>query len=143
MRKILLVLLTFFAFSCGAKGLMGLWTTIDDKTGAPRAVVKLAFNQNGQLTGRILEVFKQKGDKGMCQNCSGRFKDKPVKGLNFLWGLKKKKEGVYGSGRILDPKTGRIYRAKVTLKDDAHLLVRGYIGIPLLGRTQIWIKQTT
>jgi uncharacterized protein (DUF2147 family) len=75
----------------------------------------------------------------MCHNCTGTFKDKKVVGLNILWGLKDQGNGEWDGGSILDPKTGKIYKAKMTLKGDK-LYVRGYIGVSLLGRTQTWVR---
>jgi uncharacterized protein (DUF2147 family) len=43
---------------------------------------------------------------------------------------------------ILDPDDGEIYRAETKLKDQGSKLgLRAYIGIPLLGRTQTWIRE--
>ena len=40
--------------------------------------------------------------------------------------------------RITDPRDGKVYRARMWLDEQHRLHVRGYIGIPLLGRTDIW-----
>ncbi|TAL60131.1 MAG: DUF2147 domain-containing protein [Legionella sp.] len=116
----------------------GTWTTIDDKTGAKRAVVKLSV-AGGTLNGSIIKVFPQPGDTGICSKCPGAFKDKKIQGLGFIWGLKDQGNGVWSGGSILDPKTGKIYKAKVTI-DGNKLYVRGYIGVSALGRTQTWIR---
>jgi uncharacterized protein (DUF2147 family) len=116
----------------------GTWTTIDDKTGKKRAVVRLSV-RGGKLSGTIVKIYKQAGDTGICKKCKGSFKNKPVVGLRFVWGLKDKGNGVWDGGRILDPKNGKIYRCKITQKGNK-LLVRGYVGISLLGRTQTWVK---
>lgn len=117
----------------------GIWTTFDDKTGKKRATVELTIT-GGVLSGRILHVESQVGDTGMCMKCPGQFKNKPVQGLQFLWGLKSKGRGVWGGGKILDAKNGKIYNAK--LKNMGHkLLVRGYVGVSMLGRTQIWVRE--
>lgn len=115
----------------------GTWTTIDE-TGAKRAIVKLTLS-NGTLNGYIVKVFPKAGDTGMCNNCPGAFKGKPVQGLGFVWGLKDKGNGEWGGGSILDPKTGKVYSAKMTLQGNK-LLVRGYVGISALGRTQTWVR---
>ncbi|HET9885438.1 MAG TPA: DUF2147 domain-containing protein [Candidatus Binatia bacterium] len=42
----------------------------------------------------------------------------------------------------MDPENGKIYRAKMKLEDSGNALhVRGFIGISLLGRTQIWVRE--
>ncbi len=61
--------------------------------------------------------------------------------MTFLWGLKKDGDQ-YGGGEILDPKNGKIYRAKMKLIEGGRKLeVRGYIGLSLFGRSQTWIRQ--
>ena len=49
----------------------------------------------------------------------------------------------WGNGYIIDPKNGEIYHCKMTIDPDGNTLqVRGYIGIPLFGRTQTWTRIT-
>jgi uncharacterized protein (DUF2147 family) len=140
-QQILLGLLAFCCLSTSmAASLAGsTWTTIDDKTGKPRAVVMLN-EQDGVVSGQIETIYPQPGDTGICSKCPGQFKDKSIKGLTFLWGLKQSGENNWDGGQILDPKTGKIYRAKLMLKGNK-LYVRGYIGVSVLGRTQIWERK--
>jgi uncharacterized protein (DUF2147 family) len=43
---------------------------------------------------------------------------------------------------VLDPHNGKTYKAKITMKDDGKKLeMRGYIGMPLLGRSQTWVRE--
>ena len=52
------------------------------------------------------------------------------------------RDGEYGGGDILDPDTGSVYRCKFHLEHDGtELVVRGFIGISLLGRSQAWHRQ--
>lgn len=118
---------------------VGNWVTIDDKTGKKRAVVTVS-ESGGTLSGVINRVYPQPGDTGICSACPDGFKGKKIQGIRFLWGLKKEGENQWGGGSILDPKSGKVYRAKLTVQGNK-LLVRGYVGISLLGRTQIWVKQ--
>ncbi|MBA2649696.1 MAG: DUF2147 domain-containing protein [Legionella sp.] len=117
---------------------IGTWTTIDDKTGEKRAVVRI--KQSGSIiSGKIIKVYPQSGDTGICNHCPEPFKDKKIEGLNFLRGLSDQGQGVWGGGTILDPKTGKIYRAKITVEGNK-LYVRGYVGVSALGRTQTWVR---
>ena len=117
---------------------VGTWTTIDEKTGAKRAVVNVS-ESGGVLSGTIVKVYPQPGDTGICSKCPGGFKGKKIQGIRFLWGLKSDGANQWSGGSILDPKSGKVYRAKVTLEGNK-LLVRGYVGVSLLGRTQTWVK---
>lgn len=121
-----------------AQSLNGTWTTIDDKTGKKRALIRLNVSAN-TLSGTIVKIFPQPGDTGICSKCPGGFKNKPIQGLQFVWGLKDKGNGEWEGGHILDPKNGKIYRAKMTLKGNK-LYVRGYLGFSMLGRTQVWVR---
>ncbi|MFA5960612.1 MAG: DUF2147 domain-containing protein [Tatlockia sp.] len=121
-----------------AQSAAGTWTTIDDKTGQKRAVIRVS-ESNGQLSGTIVKVYPQPGDTGICSKCPGAFKNKKITGLQILWGLADKGNGVWDGGQILDPKTGQVYRAKMTLQGNK-LYVRGYVGISALGRTQVWVR---
>lgn len=65
----------------------------------------------------------------------------PVVGLVILSGLTKEGDEYLG-GQILDPDNGKVYRSKVRLTDNGKALsVRGYIGVPTLGRSQTWMRQ--
>ncbi|WP_133128205.1 DUF2147 domain-containing protein [Legionella nagasakiensis] len=137
-RCALLVLAVLYLPAGVAQSLAGLWTTIDDKTGKKRAVVRLTVS-NGILSGTIVRVYKQSGDTGICSKCPGKFKNQPIKGLTFLWGVKDKGKGVWDGGEILDAKSGKIYKVKLTEKGNK-LYVRGYVGLSMLGRTQVWLR---
>lgn len=132
-----LVFVTFWLPMVYAQqSLEGSWTTVDDETGEKRAIL-LFVVKNGTLSATIEHIYAQSGDTGICDVCPGRFKDKPIKGLEVIWGLKENSAGVWDGGQILDAHMGKIYRVRVSMDGDK-LLVRGYIGIPMIGRTQIW-----
>ena len=84
-----------------AQSPVGNWTTIDDKTGKKRAVVRLDV-VNNTLSGTIVKVFPAPGDTGLCSKCPAPFAGKPIQGLQFLWGLKDMGDGVWSGGQILD-----------------------------------------
>jgi uncharacterized protein (DUF2147 family) len=130
--------LVFVPLACAGQSPAGSWTTIDDKTGAKRAVVNISAS-GSTLNGTIVKIFPQPGDSGICSKCPGAFKGKEIVGLGFLWGLKKDGDNEWSGGSILDPKTGKVYKAKMTLKGNK-LYVRGYYGISMLGRTQVWVR---
>lgn len=132
------VLMACYASVSLAKAPLGIWTTIDEKTGKKRSEIRLSMEHN-ELSGKIIRVYPEAGDTGICKACPGKFKNQPIQGLNFLWGLKEDKHGSWHDGEILDPKSGKIYRAKMTQRGDK-LYVRGYVGLSLLGRTQIWVR---
>ena len=74
------------------------------------------------------------------RSCEGERKGKPVLGMTILWGVKPDGSD-WSGGNILQPRTGRAYSVKLHLEDRGQKLeVRGYIGSPLFGETQIWTR---
>lgn len=134
-----LFLLLGFSLAVNAFLPIGQWQTIDDKTKKPRAIIAIQEN-NGVLTGTIIKTYKEPGDKGICVNCHGQDKGKPIVGLTILKEMSNKSPNVYEGGSILDPKTGKQYHCLMKQLNAKEMEVRGYIGVPLLGRTQTWKK---
>lgn len=143
MAVLVLVLAPLAAAAQTDGSLVGKWKTIDDDTNAPRSIVEIS-ETNGELHGRILQIFYRPDEKPdpVCEACEGERKDKPVIGMTFLWGLKPDGTNEWASGSVLDPKNGKIYNAKATLTEAGRKLrLRGFIGTPILGRTQIWLRE--
>ncbi len=121
---------------------VGLWRTIDDKSGKERSLVRVS-ETNGQLQITIEKLFREPGEETnpLCDKCPGEKKNKPVTGMQIGSGLKKAGE-VWSGGEILDPENGKTYKCKVWLEDKGNKLhVRGFIGVSLLGRTQVWVRE--
>lgn len=119
---------------------VGLWKNIDDVSGKPKALIRVA-EVNGELQGRIEKLYGPDANP-LCKACEGDKKDKPIVGMLFMSGLKKTGEAEYGGGEILDPNNGKVYKSKVKLLDKGNKLdVRGYIGVPMLGRSQVWLRE--
>merc|ERR1712000_430718 len=84
----------------------------------------------GELQGTVVKVLKEDDQGKVCSECPDDFKDQPIEGLTFMWGLEKDGEGEWKSGHILDPQSGKIYKSKLNVADDGESLeVRGYIGV--------------
>ena len=119
---------------------VGRWQTVDDKTGKPSGIVRI-YEQNGVLYGNIEKVFDPTRDLLNCIACTDDRKNKPLLGLNIIRGLKRDGEAWTG-GTVIDPETGSVYKASARLDDGGRKLVlRGYIGISLLGRSQTWQRE--
>jgi uncharacterized protein (DUF2147 family) len=120
---------------------IGLWKTVDDKTGMPRALVRI-YVQDGKYFGRIERSFTPGAEARVCSVCTDERKNQPIIGLLIIRNVVLR-TGEYGGGDILDPDTGSVYRCKFHLeKDGTVLVVRGFIGISLLGRSQTWQRQS-
>ena len=119
--------------------LVGLWRQFDDNTGKPHSLIRIR-EHGGQYEGSIETIFPLPGESTapQCWECSDWRKNKPLVGLLILTGLRG--SGLqYEGGEILDPVEGQVYRCEMKLTEDGmHVYVRGYIGISLFGRTQLW-----
>jgi uncharacterized protein (DUF2147 family) len=121
---------------------VGLWKTIDDQTGKPKSLVRIV-EVGGEFKGKIEKLFRAPSEdpNPKCEKCEGAYKDQPIIGMTIISGMKQE-DGEYQGGHILDPHNGKIYKSKMTLIEDGKKLnVRGYIGMPMLGRTQTWLRE--
>jgi len=148
MRSILLGCLLLPALLAGAPALaddatpVGKWKTIDDATGKPKSIVAI-WEEDGKLYGKVDQLLDPKPDDPdpVCKKCDGDLKDKRILGMRIMWDLRKDGER-WAGGKILDPDNGKSYRCNLTLADGGKkLLVRGFIGMALLGRTQTWLRE--
>ena len=136
----------FVALMCLASALLhaqtpvGVWKTIDDTTGKEKSIVRIAETA-GVLNGKVEKGLDpaQPADS-RCDACTDSRKGQPIVGMTIIRNVKKN-EAVWEGGDILDPNNGKIYRVRLTPSSDNKTLeVRGYIGMPLLGRTQTWVR---
>ena len=119
---------------------VGRWRTISDITGKEDGAVEIV-NQGGELLGRLIAGRNPATfDTEVCDKCPRERHNKPKKGLLLISGVRRDGD-VWGGGEILDPDSGKIYRVKLRLAEGGKkLVVRGYIGFSLIGRTQTWIR---
>lgn len=121
---------------------VGLWKTIDDDGKTEKSLVRIS-EANGVLTGTIEKVFDASKQDAKCDQCSGDRKDKPVVGLQIIRGIKQDADdkALWGGGDIVDPNNGKVYKARLKPIDGGKKLeMRGYVGAPMFGRTQTWVR---
>ena len=121
---------------------VGVWKTIDDKTKTEKSVVRITESA-GVLTGRIEKVMAADKQDAVCDKCSDDRKDKPILGMTIIKGVKQSEgdKAMWDGGEILDPNNGKTYKVRLIPVDGGKTLaVRGYIGAPMLGRTQTWVR---
>ena len=128
-----LLALALFALPAMAQSPVGQWRTIDDETGEPKSIVRI-FEEGGEMHGEIVKLLPE-GRR--CEDCAGSFNNSTLRGTRILTGLERDGDE-YNGGTITDPKTGKVYKVKMKVQRDGRLYLRGYIGIPALGRTQYW-----
>ena len=137
---LLLSAVSSFSF---AEDIIGLWQSIDDKTGAPKALVEIRKEADNTYAGKVVKLTPRAGytPKETCVDCPAPYTNKPIIGLDVVTDPKSTDGFNYTSGRILDPNTGKLYSMKAKLSSNGKRLhLRGYLGISALGRNQIWIR---
>jgi uncharacterized protein (DUF2147 family) len=121
---------------------VGVWKTIDDDTKQERSTVRIS-EINGVLTGKIEKITDPDKQTAKCDECSDERKGQPILGLTILRNVKKNggDADLWDGGDILDPGNGKVYRVRLRPVDGGKKLeVRGFVGMPMLGRTQTWIR---
>ncbi len=117
----------------------GLWNTEDDS-----ARVRLE-SCDDELCGRIVWLEDPTDDQGNpltdAENPEPDLRGRPIDGLKIVWGLQAGGDGeTWKDGKVYDPESGKTYNAKITLKDQDTLDLRGYVGTPMFGRTSTWTR---
>jgi uncharacterized protein (DUF2147 family) len=149
-KFILAILFVLFAVVCTmhlyanddkASKVNGVWLT-----GSGKARVKVVLNEKtGKYEGRIVwlrepndEAGNPKVDKN---NPEEGLKKRPLLGLKIIRDFDYKGNGLWENGKIYDPENGNDYSCTITLTNDNTLEVRGFIGVSVFGRTDVWTRQ--
>ena len=135
MKKTLLLLVLVFSSmfaSAQIDKIVGEWYTVDDETGAVKALVDIYKGDNGLYYGKIIKVFKN----GQENPNSDR------KGLVIVKDMQAE-DGILKGGTIYEPESGKTYYAKISYNEsDNTITLRGSLDKRgWVGRSQTWIKE--
>lgn len=131
-------LLTVSAYAQTTPTLEGTWLTQSGEA-------KIKITKTGEIyNGAIVWLKTPLNEEGKAKvdhkNPDVKLRSRPVMGLNLISGFKKAGEKKYDNGKIYDPKEGKLYSCTINMRDDKAIDVRGYVGISLLGKTQVWYR---
>jgi hypothetical protein len=143
LRRLVPLLAVLLAVPVGAQGLpdaarsyLGEWIVTDDDTGRPEALMEV-YTEGGAVHARLVRSLEDPSGAVVCDECEGEYAGADLRGLRILRDLEWEGDG-FGGGRVLDPRSGKTYKAALSLEGRDHLRVRGYLGVRALGRTQVW-----
>ena len=130
-----LLLIVAAQTSVASDGIEGVWVTDD---GDDLIEFRLQDEQpTGFIAGSISDPERTEPARYDEHNPDPNLRERPLIGLAIFTDLRATRSNKW-KGRVYDPNTGKTYKCKITLVDANTLKVRGYLGISLLGRTQVW-----
>lgn len=149
MKKIIFVFSALFILSSfaprsftqnNADAIIGSW-----KNGEGTGIIQI-YKNGEKYQGKITwlkepndpETGKPKLDK---KHPDEKNHNRPVMGLINMWGFNYTGTNEWTGGKIYDPKNGKTYSCKISMENNNTIKVRGYIGISMIGRTDVWTRQ--
>ena len=124
-----------------AEQLTGLWEQYDDDTKQLSSLVRIIRLPDGHFEGTVEKIIPGPGEESnpRCTKCEGMLKNQFVLGMRIITNVWRADVLRYDKGEILDPDSGDKYQLRITVLDKGQKLdVRGFRGISLFGRSQIW-----
>lgn len=140
-----LFLLTAQAFGSGADEILGIWINEEG-----RAKIEI-FDCRGRYCGKIIWLkepnYPMDDKPGMGgrpridrDNPNSALRSRQLLGLQIMDGFVFSGDATWEKGHIYDPESGNTYKGKITLVSPHRLNLRGFVGIPLFGRSTTWTR---
>lgn len=134
--------------SAQQSGVMGTWLTASGV--AQVRIAPCAAAASGALCGTIVGLINPKGPDGKAvapeaatdfRNENQALRGRKVIGMPLIWGFKATSDpNTFESGQIYNGENGKTYSANISLQPDGKLRLRGYVGSPMFGETQLWTR---
>ena len=152
MKRILVAVVIFFfatvpLLAGDGDTILGVWATDPEGEGGQAHIEIIVVD--GKYSGKIVWLEEplyteedEDGDEGEPKvdknNPDPALQSRPIMGLELMSGFQYDGKGTWKKGTIYDPDNGKTYKSKVRLGDNGELLVRGFIGFSMIGRTSLW-----
>jgi uncharacterized protein (DUF2147 family) len=130
---------------------VGVWATpLGTEDGGARIEV---YEKDGKYFGKIIwlekPIYPPDDEQGMAgqdkvdrENPDASLRTRPIIDLEMMFNFEYAGDGKWKNGTIYAPDEGKTYKCKMTLEGNDTLKVRGFIGVSLLGRTEVWTRYT-
>jgi uncharacterized protein (DUF2147 family) len=115
-----------------ADGIVGEWLS------AKKDSRILIYRQGNIYVGKV--SWGTGGSAKDTKNPDPKLRNRDIIGSEILNGFAYKGDNTWDNGTIYDPREGKVYSCKMTLKTPSQLSIRGYIGVSLFGRTEVWSR---
>ncbi len=139
MKKLIYMLFISQVVNASDFSPIGVWLVADGG-----AKIEIYAPNTTNLEGKIIwlkEPLEKDGTaKKDIKNPDEKLNSRPILGMVLIEGFKKDKNE-WSGGTIYDAKSGKTYKAKMELDGDNKLKLRGYVGVPMFGRTEVWTRQ--
>jgi uncharacterized protein (DUF2147 family) len=133
------LLFSLVALANNPDAILGVW-----KNGEGTGLVQI-YKKGDKFYGKIVWLKVANNPDGTPRtdenNPDEKLKTRTLKGMENIRDVKYMGENRWEEGQVYDPKTGNDYRCEMKLVDENTLEVRGFIGISLFGRTDVWKRQ--
>lgn len=124
------------ALPAEADAILGVW-----ESGSGKARVKIE-KSGDKFYGKIVWLREPNNEEGKPKvdknNPEEALRTKPLLGYRILKDFTYAGDKVWEEGTIYDPENGSTYSCEITMKDENTLDVRGFIGVSVFGRTDVW-----
>jgi len=133
------------AYAAGGDDILGVWNN-EEKD----AKIEI-FKCSGKYCGKIVYAKEPNYPAGSNEGTPGTprldhnnpvaaKRSTPIIGLQIVNDFIFAGENTWKGGTVYDPKSGKTYRGKIRLVSPNKLDLRGFVGIPLFGRTTTWTR---
>ncbi|GHC43292.1 DUF2147 domain-containing protein [Roseibacillus persicicus] len=129
---LILLLICSSSLADAADPILGLWKKSDGQ-----ATIQITI-EKGKLVGRVTAA-KDTTRTHDTKNPDPKLRNRKIIGLPVVWGFYKK-DGKWEGGRVYDSSNGKTYQGKIWLEGNDKMMMRGFKGVSLLGRSAEWYR---